>query len=151
MKVRRSGPGRLLLILFSVLIACVLSTAASGQGRGRGRGLDRKPDIFVNGHDARAGRLDGRGPNLSRKCGRFVNCHDARNGRLDGRGPGIGRGAFHNGIFVPRRPRVRHRSNRSFDRDEFVRRERFNRLEMLREERIAERRRFGNRADWRRP
>jgi len=106
-------------------------------------GLGRKSDVFVNSHDARVGRLDGRGQNLSWKCGKFVNCHDARNGRLDGRGPRLNRVGFRNRVFISRGSRVGF--NRNFDRDEFRRRERLNRFEMLRQERIAERRRFGRR------
>ena len=132
-----------LRIACSVVIGCVVASVALSQGRGRGMGLGRKSDVFVNSHDARVGRLDGRGQNLSWKCGKFVNCHDARNGRLDGRGPRLNRVGFRNRVFVPRGSRVRF--NRNFDRDEFRRRERLNRFEMLRQERIAERRRFGRR------
>ncbi len=132
-----------LRIACSVVIGCVVASVALSQGRGRGMGLGRKSDVFVNSHDARVGRLDGRGQNLSWKCGKFVNCHDARNGRLDGRGPRLNRVGFRNRVFVPRGSRVRF--NRNFDRDESLRRERLNRFEMLRQERIAERRRFGRR------
>jgi len=132
-----------LRIACSVAIGCVVASVALSQGRGRGIGLGRKSDVFVNSHDARVGRLDGRGQNLSWKCGKFVNCHDARNGRLDGRGPRANRFAVRNRVFVPRGSRVRF--NRNFDRDESLRRERLNRFEMLRQERIAERRRFGRR------
>ena len=133
----------LLRIVCSIAIGCVVASTALSQGRGRGVGLGRKSDVFVNSHDARVGRLDGRGQNLSWKCGKFVNCHDARNGRLDGRGPRVNRVGFRNRVFVSRGSRVRF--NRNFDRDEFRQRERLNRLEMLRQERIAERRRFGRR------
>jgi len=133
----------LLRIVCSIAIGCVVASTALSQGRGRGVGLGRKSDVFVNSHDARVGRLDGRGQNLSWKCGKFVNCHDARNGRLDGRGPRMNRVGFRNRVFISRGSRVR--SNRNFDRDEFRRRDRLNRLEMLRQERIAERRRFGRR------
>ena len=133
----------LLRIVCSIAIGCVVASTALSQGRGRGVGLGRKSDVFVNSHDARVGRLDGRGQNLSWKCGKFVNCHDARNGRLDGRGPRANRFAVRNREFVPRGSRVRF--NRNFDRDESLRRERLNRFEMLRQERIAERRRFGRR------
>ncbi len=132
-----------LRIACSVVIGCVVASVALSQGRGRGMGLGRKSDVFVNSHDARVGRLDGRGQNLSWKCGKFVNCHDARNGRLDGRGPRLNRFTVRNREFAPRGSRVRF--NRNFDRDEFRRRERLNRFEMLRQERIAERRRFGRR------
>ena len=124
-------------------MVCAFSIAAFAQGRGRGMGLGRRSDVFVNGHDARNGRLDVRGRDQSWKCGVFVNCHDARDGRLDGRGPRISRGVFRNGVFVPRGTRVRNRMIiRNFDTR---RAERLNRLEMLRQERIAERRQFGNR------
>jgi hypothetical protein len=142
----------LLLIVSIIAIVWIGPANALGQGRGRGIGLGRKSDVFVNSHDARIGRLDGRGPNLNRKCGKFVNCHDARNGRLDGRGPRITRGLFSNGVFVPKGSRVRQRMIvRDSGSDQFRRTERLNRLEMLRRERIAEQRRFGNRSGWRRP
>ena len=132
-----------LRIACSVAIGCVVASVALSQGRGRGIGLGRKSDVFVNSHDARVGRLDGRGQNLNWKCGKFVNCHDARNGRVDGRGPRMNRVGFRNRAFIARGSRVRF--NRNFDRDESLRRERLNRFEMLRQERIAERRRFGRR------
>jgi hypothetical protein len=141
-----------LLIVFVIAVVWIVPSNAFGQGRGRGIGLGRKSDVFVNGHDARIGRLDGRGPNLSRKCGKFVNCHDARDGRWDGRGPRTTRGLLSNGIFVPRGSRVRQRVIvRDLNSDQFRRTERLNRLEMLRRERVAEQRRFGNRFGWRRP
>lgn len=114
----------LLLILFTVAIAWPATAFGQGRGRGTGRGIgvDRKPDIFINGHDARDGRWDGRGPQvqrrnilidsrgrgrrigLSRKS-RFVNGHDARDGRFDGRGPWL---------------RLRHR-HRHLNRSRFFR------------------------------
>ena len=161
-----------LLIVSIIAIAWIVPTNAFGQGRGRGIGPGRKSDVFVNSHDARIGRigrLDGRGPQigsrtilvvprhrgrgigLARKS-RFINGHDARDGRFDGRGPRVNRGFFSNGIFIPRGSRVRHRMIvRDSDRDQFRRTERLNRLEMLRRERIAEQRHFGNRFGWRRP
>ena len=139
----------LLRIICSVAIGCVVASTALSQGRGRGIGLGRKSDVFVNSHDARAGRWDRSGTSQSRKCGKFVNCHDARNGRWDGRGPRINRVALRNRVLVPRGSRVRF--NRNVDRDEFLRRERLNRLEMRRQERMAESRRFGGRSTWRRP
>ena len=158
-----------LLIVFIITIVWIVPTDAFGQGRGRGIGLGRKSNVFVNSHDARLGRLDGRGPQigsrtilvvqrhrgrgigLARKS-RFINGHDARDGRFDGRGPRTTRGFFSNGIFIPRGSRVRHRMIvRDSDSDQFRRAERLNRLEMLRRERIAEQRHFGNRSSWRRP
>jgi len=158
----------MLLIVSIIAIVWIGPANAFGQGRGRGIGLGRKSDVFVNRHDARIGRLDGRGPQigsrtilvvprnrgrgigLARKS-RFINGHDARDGRFDGRGPRMNRG-FSNGIFIPRGSRIRHRMIvRDSDRDQFRRTERLNRLEMLRQERIAEQRRFGNRSGWRRP
>ena len=133
----------LLRICCSVAIACLLASVALSQGRGRGIGLGRKSDVFVNSHDARLGRLDRRGQGLNWKYGKFVNCHDARNGRWDGRGPRMNRVGLRNRVFVARGSRVRF--NRNFDRDEFRRSERLRRLEMMRQERIAERRRFGRR------
>ncbi len=60
--------------LLTALLICT-ATAASfdhhgkGKGKGKGRGNShqqsnqrKKDDKFVNGHDARNGRLDGRGP-----------------------------------------------------------------------------------------
>jgi hypothetical protein len=47
------------LVLFGALL---LPTQAVAQGNGRGRGQAKKSQKFVNGHDARDGRLDGRGP-----------------------------------------------------------------------------------------
>jgi hypothetical protein len=107
-----------LRIVCSVAIGCIVASVALSQGRGRGIGLGRKSDVFVNSHDARVGRLDGRGPRMNR----------------------VG---LRNRAFIARGSRVRF--NRNFDRDEFRQRERLNRLEMLRQERIAERRRFGRR------
>jgi len=100
----------ILRIAFGIVLLCLLSTAAFAQGRGRGRGLQRKSDVFVNGHDARDGRWDGRGPNQNWKCGVFVNCHDARNGRLDGRGRRVSRNRFANNVLVPRGASVGYRN-----------------------------------------
>ena len=158
-----------LLIVAILALVWIVPANTFGQGRGRGMGLGRKSDVFVNSHDARIGRLDGRGPQfgsrtilvvprnhgrgvgLARKS-RFINGHDARDGRWDGRGPRMNRGFFRNGIFIPRGSRLRHRMIvRDSDGDRFRRTERLNRLEMLRRERIAEQRRFGNQFVWRRP
>ena len=78
----------LVRICLSIFVLCLVSACAFAQGRGRGRGLQRKADVFVNGHDARDGRLDGRGPNRTT-------------------------GVWRNGILVPRGNRVgyRHRYN----------------------------------------
>ncbi len=138
---------KLLQLVSALLIVCAFSIAAFAQGRGRGVGLGRRTDVFVNGHDARNGRFDGRGRDQSWKCGVFVNCHDARNGRLDGRGPRFR--SNRNGVFIPRRLRVRSRFRNS-DRDAF-RQTRLDRLEMLRQERIAERRDFRSRRALGRP
>ena len=124
------------LILLGILILAIFASAV-GQGRGRGLGLGRKSDVFVNGHDARSGRWNNFGGNASWKCGKFVNCHDARDGRWDGRGP-----RSSSSIFYPRR----HANRAAFERAR-----RFDRFEMLRQERIAERRYFANRYGWRRP
>jgi len=139
--------GKLLQILGVVVLIGACSVAAWAQGRGRGVGLGRKSDVFVNGHDARNGRLDGRGRDQSWKCNVFVNCHDARDGRWDGRGPRFS--SNRNGSFVPRRVRARNRFRNS-DRDA-IRQARLNRLEMLRQERISERRYFKSRGLSRRP
>ena len=138
---------KLLQLVSALLIVCAFSIAAFAQGRGRGVGLGRRTDVFVNRHDARNGRFDGRGRDQSWKCGVFVNCHDARNGRLDGRGPRFS--TNRNGIFVPRGLRVRSRARNS-DRVA-IRRARLDRLEMLRQERIAERRDFRSRRALGRP
>ena len=129
-------------ILFGVLLLCLLSASVFAQGRGRGLGLGRKSDVFVNSHDARNARWDGRGPNQNWKCSVFVNCHDARNGRWDGRGRRVS--VYRNSIFSPRSSRVRYGLNRG------PRQSRLDRLEMMRQERIAERRYFSNRGS-RRP
>lgn len=47
-------------------LALPLVSFAAPQGRGRGRGQQKKQEVFVNGHDARDGRLDGRGPRRDR-------------------------------------------------------------------------------------
>ena len=52
-------------VVLAVLVlvgSLVIPTQAVAQGNGRGRGQAKKVDKFVNGHDARDGRLDGRGP-----------------------------------------------------------------------------------------
>ena len=36
--------------------------AGDKRGRNRGRNSEKKSEKFINGHDARDGRLDGRGP-----------------------------------------------------------------------------------------
>ena len=46
-------------VLFGSLLVPIHVVA---QGNGHGRGQAKKFDKFVNGHDARDGRLDGRGP-----------------------------------------------------------------------------------------
>lgn len=134
---------RIIRLMVSMAIGCLIASTALSQGRGRGIGVMRKSDVFINSHDARQGRLDGRGRNLDWKCGRFVNCHDARNGRWDGRGPRLNRGRYRSGVvFVPRSSRVRYQFGRTFVRNGSRRSDRLNRIEMLRQERIAERRRF---------
>jgi hypothetical protein len=131
-----------LRIVCSIAIGCVVASAALSQGRGRGVGLGRRSDVFVNNQNGRFDRFDRRGGNLSWKCGKFVNCHDARNGRWDGRGPRMNRGFYRNGVFIPSGSRV---AFRNFNRRDLRRSERLNRIEMLRQERLAERRRFGRR------
>lgn len=136
---------RLLLVASLALIVCAFSATAFAQGRGRGVGLGRRSDVFSDRGFGAQGI--NRGRNQDWKCGVFVNCHDARNGRLDGRGPRFR--TNRNGIFVPRRLRVRNRFRNS-DRDA-IRQARLNRLEMLRQERIAERRDFRRRRALGRP
>ena len=48
--------------LIMALTLSVLPPCGYAQGRGHGRGLSKKSVKFINGHDARDGRLDGRGP-----------------------------------------------------------------------------------------
>ncbi len=97
----------LLLIVSIIAIVWIVPANAFGQGRGRGSGLGRESAVFVNGHNARLGRLDGRGPQIGQRTilmvprhsgrgiglarkSRFINGHDARDGRFDGRGPRTG-------------------------------------------------------------
>ena len=121
----------------------MLTPVALGQGRGRGNGngngRGRGPIIFGNGGP-------GNSSNQDKKCAKFVNCHDARDGRWDGRGPRSNGGAVNNGVYVPLPTSIHIPGTRSrrviftkFDE------ERFDRPEMLRQERIAERRYFGKR------
>ncbi len=133
-----------------LMILLVVTTAAFAQGRGKGFGRGRNADGFDNGRDWRnRPRNNGNGRNQDWKCGKFVNCHDARDGRVDGRGPGVSdyrnryyrNGYFRDGVFVPQGVRVRNR----FEREGFRRSARFDRLESLRRERLAERRYFQNR------
>jgi|SRR5215470_17340915 len=97
MKYRFSKLSVIRAVCLMVVLLVSVTLNVSAQGRGHGRGLSKKPAKFVNGHDARNGRLDGRGPRtglvrtvprgLSKKSTKFVNGHDARDGRFDGRGP----------------------------------------------------------------
>jgi hypothetical protein len=129
--------GTLLQLASALLIVCAFSAVALGQGRSRGVGLGRRSDIFVDRNDARSRRRDNRATLQDWKCGKFVNCHDARNGRWDGRVPRFR--SSRNGVFVPQGLRMRSRMGRNSDRS------RLDRLEMLRQERIAEQRFLRNR------
>ena len=134
-------------LVLAIALTALIAPVASAQGRGRGNGngngngngRGRGPVIFGNGGPGNSG-------NQARKCAKFVNCHDARDGRWDGRGPRVN-GGINNGIYVPLPtsipiPGTRSRRVifRKFDDD------RFDRTEMLRQERTAERRYFRNRA-----
>jgi hypothetical protein len=69
--------GMLALVAF---LALPLTASAQNNGRGRGK----PTDVFVNGHDARDGRLDkNNGQRRGKPTDVFVNGHDARDGRLD--------------------------------------------------------------------
>jgi hypothetical protein len=140
----------LLQLASALLIVCAFSAVALGQGRGRGVGLGRRSDIFVDRNDARSRRWDNRATLQDWKCGKFVNCHDARNGRWDGRGPRFSSVRTRNGVFVPQGLRVRSRVGRNSDRY-LMSRSRLDRLEMLRQERIAEQRYLRNRRAYGRP
>ena len=53
----------LLSLTLTFVFNFALSTVSFAHGKGyRGRQGDKKAEKFVNGHDARDGRLDGRGP-----------------------------------------------------------------------------------------
>lgn len=134
-----------LQIVFALLIVFSFSAVASAQGRGRGVGLGRRSDVFAGRNDRGGRRWDNRARVQDWKCGKFVNCHDARDGRLDGRGPRFSsRSRYRNDVFVPRGLRVRSTTGRNSDRY-LIRRSRLDRLEMLRQERIAEQRYLRNR------
>ena len=56
----------LLTLTLTFVFNISLSTPGFAHGkRWQGRGGDKKSVKFVNGHDARDGRLDGRGPRFS--------------------------------------------------------------------------------------
>jgi hypothetical protein len=44
-------------ILLGLILLIAMPTLAFAQGRGRGRGRDKKAEKFINGHDARDGRI----------------------------------------------------------------------------------------------
>jgi len=52
-------------VVSMLVMALLFPVQGFAQGRGHGRGQDKKAVKFVNGHDARDGRLDGRGPKPS--------------------------------------------------------------------------------------
>ena len=138
-------------LVSAFLIVCAFSAAALAQGRGRGIGLGKRSDVFVDRHDKHDRLWNNRARVPDWKCGKFVNCHDARNGRWDGRGPRLSsNGRYGNGVFVPRGVRVRSRIGRNSDRY-LMSRSRLDRLEMLRQERIAEQRYLRNRRAYGRP
>jgi len=115
---------KIILVLVSLFLLAVLPAMASAQGRGRGRGLDKKPDKFINGHDARDGRWDGRGPSATRVRNRIY------------------RGNRGNSIYVPRNRRwgVDRDGDGDVDRNDFLLGRRQNRLERF--ERRQDRRQF---------
>jgi len=87
-------------MLFALLIVVGAPSTSSAQGNGRG-----------NGHGHNEGwKLEKKDRKLDKKYRRFVNGHDARDGRLDGRGRRRNL-AWRNEGFVPRGYRVRHRLN----------------------------------------
>ena len=134
-------------LVLAIALAALIPSVASAQGRGRGNGngngngngRGNSPVVFGNGGPGNSG-------NQARKCAKFVNCHDASEGRWDGRGPRVNGGVVNSPIYVPlptsiRIPGTRSRRviHRKFAEDGF------DREEMLRQERIAERRYFADR------
>jgi hypothetical protein len=77
-----------------MMVAAPATSFAQGNGHGRGNGRGRQS-----------------GWNSDKKLRKFVNGHDARDGRLDGRGPHRRNLAWRNEGFVPRGYRVRNRLN----------------------------------------
>jgi len=61
---KRSLAASVTVLLILVFMVPML---AFSQGRGRGQNKDWKWDKFVNGHDARDGRVNGRGPRRFRQ------------------------------------------------------------------------------------
>jgi hypothetical protein len=90
----RLGVLSAMLFALLVVVAAPSTTSAQGNGHGRGRGHNR-----------------GEGWKLDKKSSKFVNGHDARDGRVDGRGRRRNNLAWRNEGFVPRGYRVRNRQN----------------------------------------
>ena len=65
MKLRKLNRKILMMVAGLVLLAALPATNFA-QGRSRSRGQQKKHDRFINGHDARDGRWDGRGPRTGR-------------------------------------------------------------------------------------
>ena len=80
-------------MLFALLVVVAAPSISSAQGNGHGHGRGRN-----------------NGWKLDKKARKFVNGHDARDGRLDGRGRHRSL-AWRNEGFVPRGYRVRNRLN----------------------------------------
>lgn len=89
-------------MLFALIVAIAAPATAVAQGNGHGRGRG-------NAHDRGSDHDNNRRSNYNKKRAKFVNGHDARDGRLDGRGPNR-LGVWRNGVFVPRGTRVRNRT-----------------------------------------
>lgn len=56
-------------VLAMVVSLVLLDGALADHSRKRGRSRDKKAEKFINGHDARDGRLDGRGPRVRDRRG----------------------------------------------------------------------------------
>ena len=82
-----------MLFALVLLVASPATSLAQGDDHGRDHG---------RGHRHRS--------NWEKKRAKFVNGHDARDGRLDGRGLARRNGVIRNGVFVPRSTRVWNRN-----------------------------------------
>lgn len=105
---------KILLVVAGLILLVALPATSLAQGRGRGRGLDKKPSVFINGHDARDGRWDGRGPRIGRRS--VISNTIIRHRRID---------RIRNRNFE-RDQRLRNRAlrRRGLDNDDFLRSQR---------------------------